>query len=644
MNFIGFDNYRIFNKETILNLRPITILTGPNSSGKSSVIKAVKLLKQNSLSVKILNDDMLNDSIRKLRKFDGGATRLPDKLEFAPDDYGHYLRNFKNILCNSNKNNTEITFSLPVSHIFKEEMIGKLTFAHSDIQSISGERESFKLFENTKEVLSLEECQGNIFFGIYVNFNWIADVLRNTVLPALSEFYNKLLIEADYGQYTHEGSNLTHLIEQLLMIPQESISDSNRISHLMGIINSDRWLDFDVSKPILPFYQMFLFENTEEKETVYLSDWYSKNAEMYANTKKNISKEIGFDITDILSKEQIKVVHEYFKVKELELFKFINKYKIIFPYQQFDNYDYAATWKGIILENRVLINNEVPEFETSDKTKELLLSFPLYNDLLFLFQSFRGKELKSIDTTNNDLLNLFIRRLSSESARLYAKQINQFEFYDSTRASQSLFYHQTLSPFEYSLLNDHFGIYGSMDENDELYHYEGLQRLGICDKFRIDKNELGYFMVSLIKDGIEMPLSDFGSGITKLFFLYLAIQSKLFHTLFIEEPETNLHPDLQSKLADLIVETTKNNFTQVVIETHSEYFIRKLQYLVATKEVESEKILINYFNPVSVRKKEEIVKEITILEDGSLSKDFGPGFFDEALNWKFELMKLKNLN
>jgi predicted ATPase len=88
----------------------------------------------------------------------------------------------------------------------------------------------------------------------------------------------------------------------------------------------------------------------------------------------------------------------------------------------------------------------------------------------------------------------------------------------------------------------------------------------------------------------------------------------------------------------------KEKNKQLIIETHSEYFIRKLQYLVAKNEIDSDNILINYFNPASYREKEGIVREISIEKDGSLSNDFGPGFFDEALNWKFELMKLKNQN
>jgi predicted ATPase len=50
--------------------------------------------------------------------------------------------------------------------------------------------------------------------------------------------------------------------------------------------------------------------------------------------------------------------------------------------------------------------------------------------------------------------------------------------------------------------------------------------------------------------------------------------------LLIEEPESNLHPALQSKLAVFFVELANKYNKQIIIETHSEYIIRKIQYVV----------------------------------------------------------------
>jgi len=43
----GLENFRVFKDYTWFDFAPITILTGPNSSGKSSLNKALLLLKDN---------------------------------------------------------------------------------------------------------------------------------------------------------------------------------------------------------------------------------------------------------------------------------------------------------------------------------------------------------------------------------------------------------------------------------------------------------------------------------------------------------------------------------------------------------------------------------------------------------------------
>lgn len=111
----------------------------------------------------------------------------------------------------------------------------------------------------------------------------------------------------------------------------------------------------------------------------------------------------------------------------------------------------------------------------------------------------------------------------------------------------------------------------------------------------------------------------------------------------IEEPESNLHPNNQSRLADFFTDIKNNFLTDLIIETHSEYLIRKFQFLVADKQIDSNDIVIYYFqDPLKYPNEKEQVKRIVILEDGSLSDTFGPGFFDEATNLQWELMRWKN--
>jgi predicted ATP-dependent endonuclease of OLD family len=110
----------------------------------------------------------------------------------------------------------------------------------------------------------------------------------------------------------------------------------------------------------------------------------------------------------------------------------------------------------------------------------------------------------------------------------------------------------------------------------------------------------------------------------------------------LQEPEGNLHPSFQTKIADLIVEANKKFNIRFVIETHSEYLIRKLQYLTATNKLSVNDTSILYFHQKdSSDYLKSLYRTIRILENGRLSMPFGEGFFDEADRIAFELYRLK---
>lgn len=50
LNSIGLENYKSFKNSTSLKIAPLTVLCGINSSGKSSLIKSILMLKQTASS------------------------------------------------------------------------------------------------------------------------------------------------------------------------------------------------------------------------------------------------------------------------------------------------------------------------------------------------------------------------------------------------------------------------------------------------------------------------------------------------------------------------------------------------------------------------------------------------------------------
>jgi hypothetical protein len=188
------------------------------------------------------------------------------------------------------------------------------------------------------------------------------------------------------------------------------------------------------------------------------------------------------------------------------------------------------------------------------------------------------------------------------------------------------------------------------------YSFEGkkefvdkwLSELKISEELKIieitvGSQVIGYYY-SLLKNNIELPLSDNGLGINQMVLLLLKIVTSNPSTLvLLEEPEVNMHPGLQSKLANLFTDAYKTFKSRFIIETHSEYLIRKLQYLVGSmdSDFQKEDVIMYYFNDdESVSTIEPKIKEISINSDGGLTDSFGPGFFDEATKLQFDLIKL----
>lgn len=111
----------------------------------------------------------------------------------------------------------------------------------------------------------------------------------------------------------------------------------------------------------------------------------------------------------------------------------------------------------------------------------------------------------------------------------------------------------------------------------------------------------------------------------------------------IEEPEQNLHPALQSKLADMFLDFYKTFNCQTIIETHSEYLIRRSQVLVAKGIRKGSLSLANnpfrvYYFPDDKR----MPYDMGYKENGRFVHRFEPGFNNVAGDSNLELFELDN--
>lgn len=150
----------------------------------------------------------------------------------------------------------------------------------------------------------------------------------------------------------------------------------------------------------------------------------------------------------------------------------------------------------------------------------------------------------------------------------------------------------------------------------------------------------------------EVPFDYLGVGSRQLIILLVTMaivvteaRKKSYPTLVtVEEPEQNLHPAIQSKLADMFLDFYERFKCQCIIETHSEYIIRRSQVLVA-EGIRNKAFALdeNPFRVYYFPDDESAPYDMEYKEDGRFGRNFGPGFLDVAGKSNLALLDLANL-
>ena len=89
---------------------------------------------------------------------------------------------------------------------------------------------------------------------------------------------------------------------------------------------------------------------------------------------------------------------------------------------------------------------------------------------------------------------------------------------------------------------------------------------------------------------------DVGSGVSQILPVLVAlVAAEPDQLVYLEEPEIHLHPRAQANLGEIIVDAA-NRGVRVVLETHSDLLLRRIQSLVAEDKISPEKTILHWFS------------------------------------------------
>ena len=680
---IGFENFRVFGERTFIDLHPITILTGTNSSGKSSVLKGLQLLQANSKDLNVLNFGKGN---HKLGNFDLAVHKKHKNkvMSFAIND--KYEPSY--ILIDAPPTTLNLTYQVNES----DNMLAAL----EEIKIIGTEKnESFieiskseGLYVNVqainREILSYFI---RIFIMQYEDYLIALNTWDSSVSSNMHDFiFIKCL---DFFPYTEYGKEILHkfilsksieekkkLIEQLKNNSDEDYFIYQVKSNFLGdTIRLDRFAadskeDTKIEEGSTPFFfneyipltpdellqpailgALLKLKPSEIEDSTILHELYdtyettnlvdiSKRIESKILYVRKINYEILTKIFTPINSYQDFIRFFFnnifcFKTNEKKLTQINKNIKRGKLSKHLEKLNQTGEFKTI-LESSIQIMRLITLRDTMKtfniiKFEKSILTYNLFDDSRlislnpnYILESFVSRHMKDLESLERTSI-ITIGAVRGETQRMY---LNKESSNDDLNHTLSYFLRAKQS-----------------QKNQLITRVNSMliEVFGIDKKLNIEVN--GPNRLIEIQLGNE-NLADIGFGMTQLIPILLQVaivaqsdlekkknNADLRPIIYLEEPESNLHPKFQSKIADLAVYIYKNFYIQLIIETHSEYLIRKLQYLTANKT-----ILTNYqtsiyyfYHPEEERPVgEPQIKKIKIQEDGRLSSPFGSGFYDES--------------
>lgn len=569
------DNFKSIDERNDLEFRPLTIFTGANSSGKSTILQSILLVTQTLQSPIASRSILLNGWFKKFGTYSDIVNRRDNskniKIGFKLSNDGgtemyryRYYEDVRAVDCEFELSSDEkeecLQPALHYTRLVSTKKNGKQEV--KDVMNIqkSGER-------NEEEKMVIEKCKSDYLpsdFEYSINSK---NKLRFAYYePEIAEW--KLIGAGMYHFLPSYAIGYTDYREQL----------KNRLYECLLYGRPFNHRDSEFKAKIISAIQEKVVEIVED---IYEKKKYIEEGK-FETVREGILKRLTFG-------------------KLLQLFKSIK-----------------------IEEKEKYVDSIVAKL--GDMQEQLLVEkLPLYffSGIDFVRDFFNGR-IKYLGPLREEPRSLYPLEYNGSTFDLGLKGENTAAVFENNKTKKIKFINPKY--FEGGSVGELKSEEGTLSEAINTW----LVYLGVANKMSTnDKGKMGHELkITTDIQEMEQDLTHVGVGVSQILpILVMCFLAGKGDSIILEQPELHLHPKVQTRLADFFVSMNALG-KQCILETHSEYLINRLRYLVAkTDEEKIARETMIYF--VEKEDGHSIYRSITINKYGVID-DWPKGFFDES--------------
>jgi hypothetical protein len=159
-----------------------------------------------------------------------------------------------------------------------------------------------------------------------------------------------------------------------------------------------------------------------------------------------------------------------------------------------------------------------------------------------------------------------------------------------------------------------------------------LKHMGLIEQFAVVEigsgTNLYELRVSVAGSSTSVSITDVGFGVSQV----LPVLVQVFYStpgtpVILEQPEIHLHPAAQSALGDVLLGGVKDHGTQLIVETHSEHLLHRIQRRIAEEGVSRDDVALYFIDAERGRSE---IQELKVDEYGNIT-NWPQDFFGDEM-------------